>query len=252
MTGSWADVHRAVAFALLIGSASLTALSPIVVLRATYVTYQVGGLVGPRPYLPLIVPVALLAAASWLVARGERDRWAAYLSLAGASYYITVVLDELRRAAPGTIVVPFPPYLTLVGPGRAYPPYVPLALSAASAVAAISLAARGWLPRLAAFMLEAERLARAKFGVDLETLRRRFPGIAEAVVTYARFGASHGASTPSALASLRSSEAVLRRVADREARRRYGVPLERLEAERPHLARALLEAARYLPQGDEQ
>ena len=92
----------------------------------------------------------------------------------------------------------------------------------------------------------AEELARRRFGVSLDTLRRRSPGIAEAVETYSRFAPGHGASSRSYL--LDSKGRKLRETADAEARRRFGVSLEELERTKPWAARRLLEMARYLPE----
>jgi hypothetical protein len=133
-------------------------------------------------------------------------------------------------------------YLVAYG-GHALIYLPPLALLTVTSGA--TLMASIW-PEVRKALEAAEELARRRFGVSLDTLRRLSPGIAEAVETYARFAPGHGASSRSYLLEARRRR--LRELADAEARRRFGVSLEELERTRPWAARALLEMARYLPE----
>jgi hypothetical protein len=138
-------------------------------------------------------------------------------------------------------------YSVLVVPGARptiyLPPLIVMTIASAS-----TLMASIW-PEVRRALEAAEELARRRFGVSLDTLRRLSPGIAEAVETYARFAPGHGASSRSYLLEARRRR--LRELADAEARRRFGVSLDELERTRPGIARALLEMAKYLPEARE-
>ena len=268
-------VTRAAAF-LVIASMVVVAALPAVTASARYYSVEVGFVVsvltptGVRVslYPPMLVPEVLLAAAAFYALhgakgertlleegkrtfyelRGARSR-AAYLSIAALSYYIVVALElthglsYLRGLAvlygsPGAL------YSALVVPGARptiyLPPLIVMTIASAS-----TLMVSTW-PEVRRAFEAAEELARRRFGVSLDTLRRRSPGIAEAIETYSRFAPGHGASSRSYLLDSRGRK--LRETADAEARRRFGVSLEELERTKPWVARRLLEMARYLPE----
>ncbi|MGC9072488.1 MAG: hypothetical protein ACP5HK_07370 [Acidilobus sp.] len=201
-----------------------------------------------------VAPLVLLFTSSALllligVAQGawhQRTVTAAFLAaLASASWSISGALTLAHLYNVGILVVPlrneyavYPSVTSYLGPS--------LDLTLAGSL--ISALASAWsLGLVTRAMTLLDEYAMSRFGVDFETLRRRFPGIARAVEVYARLSKGHGSQSTSYLARAARDPEQLRRVADREARRRFGVPLEELERRRPHLARALLEAARYMP-----
>jgi len=251
-------ITRTAAF-LVIASMGAVAALPAVTASARYYGIEIGFTVGVSTptgvrvglYPPMLVPEALLTAAAFYAMRGVRSR-AAYLSIAALSYYIVVALELARGlsylggltllyGSPGAL------YSVLVVPDARpmiyLPPLIVMTIASAS-----TLMASIW-PEVRRALEAAEELARRRFGVSLDTLRRLSPGIAEAVETYARFAPGHGASSRSYLLEARRRR--LRELADAEARRRFGVSLEELERTRPWAARALLEMARYLPEARE-
>jgi len=272
------DLTRAAAL-LVIVSLVIVAVLPAVTASARYYSVRIGFVVsvstptGVRVglYPLMLVPEVLLAVAAFYALRGVKEERtlleegkrtfyelrgarsrAAYLSIAALSYYIVVALElahglsYLRGLAvlygsPGAL------YSVLVVPGARptiyLPPLIIMTLTSAS-----TLIVSTW-PEVRRALEAAEELARRRFGVSLDTLRRRSPGIAEAVETYARFAPGHGASSRSYLLEARRRR--LRELADAEARRRFGVSLEELERTRPWIARALLEMAKYLPEARE-
>ncbi|AMD30565.1 hypothetical protein [Acidilobus sp. 7A] len=249
-------VTRAAAF-LVITSMGAVAALPALTASARYYSIEIGFIVGVSTptgvrislYPPMLVPEVLLVAAAFYALRGVRSR-AAYLSIAALSYYIVVALELARGlsylrglavlyGSPGAL------YSVLVVPEARptiyLPPLIVMTIASAS-----TLIASTW-PEIRRALEAAEELARRRFGVSLDTLRRRSPGIAEAVETYARFAPGHGASSRSYLLEA-AAEARLRDLADAEARRRFGVSLDELERTRPWAARALLEMAKYMPE----
>ena len=246
---------RAAAFLAIVSMGAVAAL-PALTASARYYGIEIGFIVdistptGVRVslYPPMLVPEALLAAAAFYELRGARSR-AAYLSIAALSYYIVVALElahglSYLRGLAVPYGIPGALYSVLVVPGARptiyLPPLIVMTIASAS-----TLMASIW-PEVRRALEAAEELARRRFGVSLDTLRRLSPGIAEAVETYARFAPGHGASSRSYLLEARRRR--LRELADAEARRRFGVSLEELERTRPWAARALLEMARYLPE----
>lgn len=143
MTLSGTEAVRIAAAALVLAAAAAVAAAPLVTITVTYASYEAGLLPPARPYLPLVAPVALLAAAAALVL-ARRHGLAAGLSAFAASYYLTLALAESLRAGPGrALVVPLAYNVFLVGPGRAEVSLLAAALAAASAVASALLAAGG-------------------------------------------------------------------------------------------------------------
>jgi len=249
------DLTRAAALLAIVSMGAVAAL-PALTASARYYSVRIGFIVsvstptGVRVslYPPMLVPEVLLAVAAFYAMRGARSR-AAYLSIAALSYYIVVALElahglSYLRGLAVLYGIPGALYSALVVPGARptiyLPPLIVMTIASAS-----TLMASIW-PEVRRALEAAEELARRRFGVSLDTLRRLSPGIAEAVETYARFAPGHGASSRSYLLEARRRR--LRELADAEARRRFGVSLEELERTRPWAARALLEMARYLPE----
>jgi hypothetical protein len=249
------DLTRAAAFLAIVSMGAVAAL-PALTASARYYSIEIGFIVGVSTptgvrislYPPMLVPEVLLVAAAFYALRGVRSR-AAYLSIAALSYYIVVALELARglsylRGLAVLYGIPGALYSVLVVPGVRptiyLPPLIIMTLTSAS-----TLIVSTW-PEVRRALEAAEELARRRFGVSLDTLRHRSPGIAEAVETYARFAPGHGASSRSYL--LEAKRRRLRELADAEARRRFGVSLDELERTRPWAARALLEMARYLPE----
>ncbi|NAZ31638.1 MAG: hypothetical protein GU352_02915 [Acidilobus sp.] len=242
-----------IAALLVIASMGALAALPAVLMEGRYYTIGLGltvSVVTPAGralsfYPPMAVPEVLLTAAVIFALRGRRAG-AAYLSLAALSYYIVVALEIVHGFRPlaGGLGVPYGRYMYLVAYGGHALIYLP-PLALLTVTSGATLMASIW-PEVRRALEAAEELARRRFGVSLDTLRRLSPGIAEAVETYARFAPGHGASSRSYLLEARRRR--LRDLADAEARRRFGVSLEELERTRPWAARALLEMARYLPE----
>ncbi|MFP3320972.1 MAG: hypothetical protein RXO24_10425, partial [Acidilobus sp.] len=195
---------RAAAF-LAIASMGAVAALPALTASARYYSVRIGFVVsvstptGVRVslYPPMLVPEVLLAAAAFYAMRGTRSR-AAYLSIAAISYYIVVALElahglSYLRGLAVLYGIPGALYSVLVVPGARptiyLPPLIVMTIASAS-----TLIASTW-PEVRRALEAAEELARRRFGVSLDTLRRLSPGIAEAVETYARFAPGHGASS---------------------------------------------------------
>jgi len=269
---------RAAAFLAIVSMGAVAAL-PALTASARYYGIEIGFIVsvstptGVRVslYPPMLVPEVLLAVAAFYALRGVKEERtlleegkrtfyelrgarsrAAYLSIAALSYYIVVALElahglSYLRGLAVLYGIPGALYSVLVVPGARptiyLPPLIVMTIASASTLMALI-----W-PEVRRALEAAEELARRRFGVSLDTLRRLSPGIAEAVETYARFAPGHGASSRSYL--LEAKRRRLRELADAEARRRFGVSLDELERTRPGIARALLEMARYLPEARE-
>ncbi len=266
---------RAEVAQLYMSIASLPLAASSFLLPSLYLRGSVYAEIYPYWYPPLLVPPALLLASSLLLialsaahmagaAPGSRRgkaggrlgvaiRYSLYLSLIAVSWAVAATVMLRRYLTLGPISVSFvneyvfyPSVRVSIGPS------IFTTVVGGSLLAVAAVWRLGVLSRLVSTLIEAEALARARFGVDLETLRRRFPGIAEAVEAYARFAKGHGSSSVSYLVARDRDHAKVRRIAERESLRRYGRTLGELERERPAIARALLEAARYLPEEDAQ
>ncbi|MGC9113350.1 hypothetical protein [Acidilobus sp.] len=243
-----ARLLAAVAASLIIASLGALAAMPAVVADARY--YYIGvGLVSRviTPtyskvivYPPMAVPEVLLGASAVYIAFNRRAR-AAYLALAALSYYFTAALEVAEGLRGlGGLTINYGPSSALVVPRASVSlNYASVALLAASAGAAMAASAWGEVRK---FMEAAEAMARRRFGVGLEELRRRSPGLARAVELYSRYSPGYGEGR----SHIYDEGEPIREVADREARRTFGVGIDELERTKPWAAREIMRRARYM------
>jgi len=193
---SASDLARAAALLVII-SMVMVAVLPAVTASARYYSVRIGFIVsistptGVRVslYLPMLVPVVLLAAAAFYELRGARSS-AAYLSIAALSYYIVVALElahglSYLRGLAVFYGIPGALYSLLVVPGARptiyLPPLIVMTIASAS-----TLIASIW-PEVRRAPEAAGELARRGFGASLEELERTRPWAARALLEMAKY-----------------------------------------------------------------
>jgi len=186
-----------VAALLVIASIVMVAALPAVTVSARRYSIRIGFIVsvstptGVRVslYLPMLVPVVLLAAAAFYALRGARSR-AAYLSIAALSYYFVVTLELAHGLSYlGGLAVPYGSpgalYSVLVVPGARPTIYLPPLIMMAIASASTLMASIWPEARRAPEAADAE--TRRRFGVSPEELERTRPWAARALLETARY-----------------------------------------------------------------